>query len=138
VICTATLFDPASWRAWDGKDFSVQFVDLYTVQNIKPAEHVCAPVYTGDASSLVQDKATGLFIADDFDGDSAYGPEPGVYLWVSRDLVHWSRAYGAGHVAGSAVYATRPTARFSYGYFSLLDPAAPDRSLTMVTATPYV
>lgn len=138
LIRTDSLFDPSSWRAWDGAGFTVRFADPYTVQNINPAQHVCAPVYAGDASALVQDQTTGLFIADDFDPGTSYGPAPGLYVWVSRDLIHWSRAYGVGHVTGSEVYATPTTARYSFVYFSLLDPASQDRSFSTVTSTPYI
>ena len=42
---TNRLEDPRSWRAWDGREFSVAFVDPYTAApGTNPAKHVCAPV----------------------------------------------------------------------------------------------
>lgn len=138
LMRTANPFDPQSWRAWDGTAFTVQFVDPYTAQNVNPAQHVCAPVYAGDAQTLVVDQTTGDFIATSFAEDTRYGPKPGLYIFVSPDLIHWSRAtYGEGQVAGSESYATASDARYSYGYFSLLDPTSSDLDFATVSATPY-
>src|ERR1700758_457625 len=41
---TANILDPASWRGWDGKDFTVTFVDPYKGPVAEPKAHVCAPV----------------------------------------------------------------------------------------------
>jgi hypothetical protein len=32
------------WRAWDGQDFRLAFVDPYGAPPDNPARHVCAPV----------------------------------------------------------------------------------------------
>ena len=32
------------WRAWDGRGFTVRFVDPYREDVVDPARHVCAPV----------------------------------------------------------------------------------------------
>lgn len=138
LIRTDDLSDPASWRAWDGKGFTVKFVDPYTARNIDPAQHVCRPVMPGEANTLVRDEETGFFIATSFAEDSRFGPQPGLYVRVSRDLVNWSQTYGAGQITGSAAYATSSKDRYSFGYFSLLDPASADRSFSTISATPYV
>lgn len=139
LIRTTNPFDASSWRAWDGSGFTIQFIDPYTAQNINPTQHICPPVYSGDAQTLVVDQASGMFIATSFAEDTRYGPKPGLYLFVSRDLINWSRAtYGEGQVAGSRDYATAPSDRFSYSYFSILDPTSSDMSFTTVSPTPYV
>lgn len=138
LIRTANIFDPHTWRAWDGKDFTIQFANPYVDQNIDPAKHVCPPVFAGSAQGLLRDKATGLFITEDYDPGSSYGPTPGVYVWVSADLVHWSRAYGVGHMPGSESYFPATQGRYTYGYFDILDPSSSDRSFSTSTATPYM
>lgn len=42
VLRTRDLSDPSSWRAWDGKDFSVQFIDPFRQQTADAQDHVCA------------------------------------------------------------------------------------------------
>ena len=45
-IRTKSLTDPKSWRGWNGKDWSVSFVDPYNEApgSFLPEEHVCTPV----------------------------------------------------------------------------------------------
>lgn len=43
-IRTPDVFDPSSWRAWDGTDFTLRFVDPYLRPVTSPQDHVYAPV----------------------------------------------------------------------------------------------
>ena len=43
-IRTRDVFDPSSWRAWSGQDFSVSFADPYTKRISDPQAHVYAAV----------------------------------------------------------------------------------------------
>lgn len=44
AIRTSNILDPASWRGWDGKDFTIEFVDPYRGTVAKPESHVCTAV----------------------------------------------------------------------------------------------
>jgi hypothetical protein len=43
VMRTQRLDDPRAWRAWNGSDFTVRFVDPYADHPV-PRDHVCEPV----------------------------------------------------------------------------------------------
>ena len=40
VMRTQNLDDPQSWRAWDGEDFTVRFINPYLEQNYNPSDHI--------------------------------------------------------------------------------------------------
>ena len=41
MMRTADLTDPAAWRAWDGKSYTVRFASPYTMPAGEAAEHIC-------------------------------------------------------------------------------------------------
>ncbi len=43
-IRTTDVFDPSSWRGWNGTDFSLTFVDPYPSPVSHPKEHIYTPV----------------------------------------------------------------------------------------------
>jgi hypothetical protein len=43
-IRTSNLLDVSSWRGWNGKDFSLTFVDPYLGPVKHPQDHVYTPV----------------------------------------------------------------------------------------------
>ena len=56
--------DPSSWRGWDGKSFSVTFVDPYKGPVPDPKAHVCAPVpYVDYSTGINYHPASHLFVA---------------------------------------------------------------------------
>jgi len=67
VVRTDRLRDPSSWRAWDGRDFTVRFVDPYRETVVDEARHVCDPVGRGrlltPLSGVVRHAPTGLYLA---------------------------------------------------------------------------
>lgn len=135
LIRTDRLFDPASWRAWNGADFSVRFADPYRAEIAKPADHVCEPVMPGVAYSLVRHGPDGPFVATQFTPDKRYGP-PGLYVLASADLIHWSKPSLV--VTTADLLAGEPAGKWSYDYFALIDPASTDRNFTTVTDRPDV
>jgi hypothetical protein len=96
LMRTRTLEDPASWRAFDGRDFTVAFVDPFRAPVADPRQHVCTPVAEGriarSIGGLVEHRASGLVIA--VFGDERKEPDgqpvAGIYSATSRDLIHWS------------------------------------------------
>jgi hypothetical protein len=135
LIRTSDVFDPSSWRAWNGKDFTIRFADPYRETIAKPEEHVCPPVFAGAADSLVQHSRTGIFIATQFAPDDRFDG-PGFYVQASRDLIHWSNP--SLLVKLSDLQATEGPGKWTYAYESLLDPTSTDRNFSTVSDTPYL
>jgi hypothetical protein len=57
-------------------------------------------------------------------------------LNASRDLIHWSAPQLV--MSTATLLAAEPAGSWGYGYFSLLDPAATDRSFATITSHPMV
>ena len=98
LMRTRNLGDPRSWRAWDGRDFTVTFVDPYRPGPKTPAAHTCKPV----ALDEIQEMGQGLIYSTHFQQwllvgrAGQYDPRRrrtvwGVYFSLSKDLLHWSR-----------------------------------------------
>jgi hypothetical protein len=135
LIRTADVFDPSSWRAWNGNEFAVRFLDPYSDTDPKPEEHVCQPVLRGVAESLVQMERTGVFVVSEITADSRFGA-PGLYVFASHDLIHWSGPVLATTI--SDLTAEDGPGKWSYGYSSILDPTSKDRSFSVVSDSPYI
>jgi hypothetical protein len=136
-IRTGDIRDPSSWRGWDGKDFTVSFADPYKAPVEKPQAHVCAPVpyldYAGGVNYL---EASHLFVATLWNqGSGGFGPE-GVYFSTSPDFIHWSKPALA--MTLNQMLRREPEGNWSYMYFSLIDPNAPDASYATITDHPYL
>jgi hypothetical protein len=137
------LDDPRAWRAWDGHDFTVRFLDPYREPAGNPGEHVCAPVGTGrlllPLGNIERHQPSGRYIVL-MAGTrrSAPGAQPvsGVYAATSRDLVNWSEP--------SLVWASpvRPDGTACpvalNDYPSLLDPTSDSRNFETVGDRAYV
>ncbi len=136
-IRTANILDPTSWRGWDGKDFTVTFVDPYKAPVANPQAHVCAPVpYLDYANAINFHEASHLFVATLWNqGSGGFGPE-GVYFSISPDFIHWSRPALA--LTRNQMLRREPEGSWSYMYFSLIDPKASDLSYATITDHPYL
>jgi len=138
LIRTANPFDPKSWRAWDGSDFTIEFVDPYRVADADPARHLCQPVAPKELpniDSLSYLQAEGVFVATQITHDRRFGT-PGVYLNMSPDLIHWSPPVLLTGL--DTMLAAEPPGRWDYRYLSLLDPASTDRDFVTITNSPYL
>ena len=127
---TRTIWRPESWRAWNGTDFTIVFVDPFTEQG-EPERHVCAAVAPATlrwpVTSLVRHRPTGQFIAIMLSGVR----DGGIYYATSPDLVHWSLpALLMPAIGLSAWTCADPPPIF---YPSLLDPASSDRNFELWT-----
>jgi hypothetical protein len=80
----------ADWRAWDGWDFTVRFVDPWAGEPEDPAAHVCTPVrgIGTTISTVVRHAPTGRYIALTPAAPPS-GP-PGIWWSVSEDLTAWT------------------------------------------------
>jgi hypothetical protein len=136
-IRTQDVFDPSSWRGWSGSDFSIQFVDPYTVPVKRPEEHVYTPVpYMTFVTSINIYQPANVVVATIFNGyDNEYGPE-GLYLTTSTDLVNWTTPTLV--ITLAKLLEQEPTGNWQYAYFTLLDPAAPDMNFSIIGDQPYL
>ncbi len=136
LIRTRNLFDPKSWRAWDGQGFNVSFVNPFISVVAEPlTAHVCATVYGGAVESLTYDPASGEFIATEMPKDKRYGA-PGAYSSASTDLIHWGRPKLI--ISDESLSALGTPGKWQYEYSSILDPTSPDRNFTTISASPYL
>ena len=95
VLRTHDLSDPSSWRAWDGKDFTVQFIDPFRQQTADAKDHVCAPVSKSKIGRMIgsisEHEGTNEVIAVFGDRRTENGrTASGIYASTSKDLVNWS------------------------------------------------
>jgi hypothetical protein len=128
LIRTKTLEDPSSWRAWDGKDFSVRFVDPFRDAVQDPEAHVCAPVapqvINRMIGGLVTHRESGAVIA--IFGDKRPQPDgrvvEGIFTATSRDLLAWSEPSLV--MEAELLWDMGCGEREVFFYPSLIDPAA--------------
>ncbi len=139
LMRTSNVFDPTSWQGFDGKGFNVQFANPYVQTRISnPAPFICSPVGAGalgEVQSLVYHPASGAYLTTQFTPDPRWGP-PGLYLSASWDLINWSKPLLV--MSTAAITAGDPAGKWLYEYFSLLDPAASDRSFSTITSNPMI
>src|SRR5580704_5716079 len=137
AIRTTNILDPSSWRGWDGKDFTVTFVDPYRGAVTNPQAHVCAPVpYLDYATGINYHPASGLVIATLWNqGSASWGPQ-GVYFTTSTDFIHWTKPELA--LTQNQILRREPLGNWSYQYFSLIDPKSSDSSFMTITDSPYL
>jgi hypothetical protein len=137
AIRTANILDPASWRGWDGKDFTVEFVDPYRAAVANPKAHVCVTVpYLDYSTGINYHPASHLFVATLWNqGSASWGPQ-GVYFTTSPDFVHWSKPELA--MTQNQMLRREPEGNWSYAYFSLIDAKSTDSSYMTITDTPYL
>jgi len=136
-IRTQDVFDPSSWRGWNGKDFSVSFVDPYSGPVGRPWEHVYTPVpYMDVVTGMNVLQPANLVVAVLWNPwTNEYG-EKGFYLSTSTDLLHWTKPTLVATL--DQFLAQEPKGSWSYAYFSLIDPDAPDMSFSIIGEHPYL
>jgi hypothetical protein len=136
LIRTTDPYNPPSWRGWDGKSFAIRFINPYIEKGIDPAQHVCFPVVAGTIDSLAVDEATGAIIADAYVEDDRYGKGPGLYIFASQDLMHWSTPTLVANT--NTLLQAEPSGHWNYLYFALLDPNSTDRNFATISNQPYL
>jgi hypothetical protein len=136
-IRTTDVFDPSSWRAWGGSDFSISFADPYLGAVSDPKQHVCVPVqYMAYINAVNIYKNVNIVVATLWDyWDDTLGT-PGLYLTTSTDLVNWTTPTLV--VTVQDLMAMDPPGNWLYAYFSLIDPDAADFNFETIGDQPYV
>jgi hypothetical protein len=142
LLRTRTLWDPASWRAWDGQSFSVRFIDPYVETTEPPENHVCTPVpglSEQMSASLTYNTYFGKYIAVGAENriDPVSGAKiTGFWYSLSSDLINWS----------PETLLMRAPTEFEHQcsdgdtvqYPSLLDPTSPARNFGITGREPYL
>jgi hypothetical protein len=136
-VRTQDVFDPSSWRGWNGTDFSLTFVDPYLGPVANPQKHVYTPVpYMGFVNAINVYEPANIVVATLWDyWDNELGP-PGMYLTTSTDLVNWTKPTLV--VTFKSLLAEDPKGSWLYAYFSLIDPDAPDMNFSIIGDHPYL
>lgn len=129
-VCLFRSADPSqprSWRAWDGKDFTIQYDDPYRSNLRMP--RACKPVapFPAQVGAVVRHRASGTFLAVvQTWKDGRYFPVPGFYYATSRDLLNWSAP--ALLMATKTQYDDACGSRALNSYPSILDAQAQGRN----------
>jgi hypothetical protein len=94
LMRTNNLSDPSSWRAWDGENFSIKFMDPYVGAVSDPEKHVCIPLRSGLGimGGLISDPKSRAFILVTKGGaaKAPRGSSIGIVALASYDLISWS------------------------------------------------
>ena len=78
-----------SWRAYDGRGFSIRYEDPYTVTAPRPKPCQTIGPFTFAVGALVRHRASKLWIAVTQASAGGVYPVDGFYYAASRDLLHW-------------------------------------------------
>ena len=138
LLRTATLNNPASWRAWDGTGFNVALTGAYFHPDIVPEQHLCKPVSAAvgqiQGATLVQHVPDGLFIMIGFQATGTRHSVPwfrAPVVSTSSDLINWSPAQYLLNAADEEKVGDTP-------YAALIDPASTDRNFMSVGDRPVL
>lgn len=135
---SATPQNAASWRAFDGRGFTIHYDDPYAAKFVAPKP--CAPIapFVFPVGSVVRLRGSHSLIAV-FQAQHNAGvfPVDGFYYATARDPLHWS----APHLllASKTLYSNLcGTGGSVIAYPSLLDPAAKGRNFDNVGKDPFL
>jgi hypothetical protein len=129
-VCLFRSSDPGqlrSWRAWDGRDFTIRYDDPYRPGLKTPA--ACKPVepFPAQVGAVVRHRPSGIYVAVvQAWKDQKYYPVSGFYYATSRDLLTWSDPRLL--MATKSLYDDACGAGRLNSYPSILDPAARGRN----------
>jgi len=134
---TQNVFDPKSWRTWDGNNFTVAFDDPYLGTVRDQSKHIYVPVpYMEYVNAIGIYKPLNVVVATLWDyWDNTLGP-PGMYLTTSTDMIHWSRPSLV--VTTDELLSEDGPGSWTYAYFSLIDPDAEDLNFSTLGDHPYL
>jgi len=142
VIRTRTLDDPASWRAWDGRGFNVEFLSPYAELSLDPLQHIPQPVsfdaiLTG-TESLTFNTYFGKFLLVTATAQWVNGEfVTGFYYSLSDDLVNWSMRKLLMQ-AELPYWKKDPRSEEVVLYPSLIDPDDTSRNFEITGQRPYL
>jgi len=128
--------DSSSWRAWDGKDFTVHYADPYGPNFVSPK--ACAPLapFGMPVGSISRHTKSGTWIAVwQAPKNTTTTPVEGFYYTTSKTLTQWSAPKLLR--AGKTMFSDPCTSGGALiNYPALLDADAKTRNFEDVTDTP--
>lgn len=133
-----TPADPQSWRAFDGRAFSIRYADPYARGFSQPKPCAVIAPFGVPVGAVVRDRSTDVFLAVwQAKRDAGLFPLSGFYIATSRDLLHWSDPRLL--VAGDTLYddACKSGGRL-IAYPSVLDDNAQTRNFEDVGSAPWL
>jgi hypothetical protein len=140
IMRTNNLSDPGSWRGWNGRDFSIRFVNPYTADVSDPQAHLCNPLAArlGIMGGVARDPASGAFILVTQGGAPQPGGHPalGIVALASFDLISWSDPVQIWRDPSGATTSGDPRATDHDP--SILDPTSPSRNFDVLGGKPYI
>jgi hypothetical protein len=140
LLRTHTLWDPTSWRAWDGQGFSIRFIDPYVETSEPPDKHLCTPLAGLSeqmSASLTYNTYFGKYIAVGADNRTVSGSRvTGFWYSLSSDLIHWSPETLL--MQAPTEFEHQCSDGDTVQYPSLLDPTSPARNYGITGREPYL
>ena len=147
MLRTATIEEPASWRAWDGTGYGYAFDDPYAGGE-RPDDAGCRPVspnlLNGPLRSVLLHKPTGLFVGVMLTAGTTRETREarGVYYTLSRDLVEWSRPQplliASTRAEVKRLSDGRSEAKAAIDYPSIIDHASPGDNFEFLAGEPHL
>ena len=147
VLRTATMEEPASWRAWDGKGYDYAFADPYATGE-RTSDPGCRPVspnfLNGPLRSVLLHKPSGLFVGVMLTAGSTRETRDmrGVYTTLSRDLIEWSRPQplfiAPTRAEVKRLSDGRSSADVAIDYPSIIDHASPGDNFEFLAGDPHL
>jgi hypothetical protein len=141
VLRTQRLDRPGAWRAWDGRAFSVRFVNPYREGGV--SGHVCAPVSYPEIAkmtgSLTYNTYLGRYVLVAPAGKQLPGRRGvtwGFYYSTSDDLIDWEPRRLIREAVLTTTY--RCGGPNPVGYPSLLDSESPSRNFETTGRRPWL
>ncbi len=139
VMRTTDLADPTSWRAWDGTEFDVRFINPYLEPDESPQNHTCQPVSSDEIGLMVESLTfntyfnrfllVGIATAQDRSRGKVGGDGEavsGIYYSLSDDLIHWTPRKLVMEVETRSSYQCGDPDPISYP--SVIDPESSSRN----------
>jgi len=138
LMRTSDIAEPGSWRAWNGSNFGVRFIDPYREQ-AQPAHHTCETVAPDQIDRMSMSLTWNTYVQRYLLVGEAAGSSPdtiGFYYSTSKDLINWSKRNLIREVEAPWTYecgdrdpATNP---------SLLDPESRSRNFETTGRRPWL
>ena len=140
LIRTRDPFDSASWRAWDGQDFTISFGNPYKHPLAHPTMSVCKTIQVPNGQfeevrSVSWYQPLRIFIATmrgRLRPEDSPSPVTGIFYAISMDLINWSSPKLLMPLK------TLKDCGPMIVYPSILDPRSKDRNYTEITNHPYL
>ena len=142
IMRTLDLADPSSWRAWNGHDFSVRFINPYKEIGYDPADHVCEPVSFDKIGKMADNLTFNTFFNKFMVVGTANKWDPerekevyGFYYSLSDDLINWS---DTNLIMECELWWTNDNSVDRLGYPALIDPSDTSRNFSNTGQRPYL